>query len=84
MTRGIQLKDLTRSDLDNLGLSSALLIGPEAVSQALLDDAVGLLDALPDEAESVALIQAVRYELEEVLNVLDDALAEVFRRHPLC
>jgi hypothetical protein len=80
MTRGIRLKTLTNRDLDNLGLPNALLMGPEAIPQSLLDDAIGLLDVLPDEAEPTALIQGVRYELEQTLNLLDDALAAVLRR----
>lgn len=85
MTLGIHLKTLTNSDLDRLGLPSALLGGREVMPPEVLDnDAKPSLDALADDAEPVELVRALRYELEQTLDLLDAALAALVRPQPLC
>ena len=72
MTRGIQLKTLSATDLDYLGLPPDLLQGAMDMIDRELD-AYG--ETAPDDRiDAQAITREVRCTMEQVLELLTDAL----------
>jgi hypothetical protein len=68
MTRGIQLKELTDTDLGHLGLAPDTLLGGLELASNLADDDSAL------DVDTTAVTREVREVLEAVFDILSDAL----------
>jgi hypothetical protein len=77
MTRGIQLKALSATDLDYLGLPPDLLQGAMDLIDRELD-AHGET-APSDRIDALAITREVRCTMEEVLQLLTEALPATHR-----
>lgn len=96
MTRGIQLQQLSTSDLGHLGIPPDLLEDPDLIDPQCDDDALladrssgglrfTLADSGDDLPDPLALAREVRAGLEEALALLIEALPAEHRdptRHP--